>query len=130
MILVALQNVHIHHTLVFDLRSSSLELRKALDVDPDMVELAWEEANADAHNSAWTPDDFIALIHSRPALDPAETYRMWIFLSLGLGQVFFKGMADHGRITTFKARAAAAVDAAKATFCSEHQKDEPEFCFV
>lgn len=110
-------------------QSSSLELRTALDVDPDTVELAWEEANADAHG-AWSPDDFIALIHSRPALDPAETYRMWRFLSLGMGQVFFKGMADHGRVTTFKAKAAAAVDTAKATFCSQHQKDEPEFCFV
>jgi hypothetical protein len=93
------------------------------------VELTWEEANAEEH-VVWTPDEFIDLIHSRPANDPAESYRMWRFLNLGMGQVFFKGVADNGRVTTFKAKASAAVDTAKGAFCSEHNKEEPEFCFV
>jgi len=109
--------------------SSSAELSTALDVDADTMALAWEEASLEA-TSSWTPDDFIALIHSRPASDPAETYRMWRFLRLGLGQVFFKGMTDHGRVTAFKAKAQAAVGTAKLTFCADHEKEEPEFCFT
>ena len=42
--------------------------------------------------------------------------------------MFFKDIKDHGRISSFKAKARKAVDAAKQTFCNTHEKSD--LCLV
>ena len=47
-----------------------------------------------------------------------------------MGGVFFKAIADNGRVASFKAKANAAVEAATKTYCSEHAEEEPILCIV
>lgn len=102
-------------------------LREQLEVSPDLMEMAWEEAT---EGTELTPSQFIDIIHSHAATK-IESYMAWRLLKQDMAHVFFKELKQHGRVVAFKAKASKAVDAAKNTFCMnpDHQ-DEYEFCFV
>jgi hypothetical protein len=136
-------------------RATPSQLTKELDLDAEVLELAWEEASSTSVGASEaapgssstsstsststsaighaivTPDSFLELVHSRPSAGPGESYRVWRLLSTDLGHVFFKDIADHGRITAFRAKGKPAVEAAKSAFCEDHEQEkEWGFCFV
>eukprot|EP00614_Pseudopedinella_elastica_P010503 CAMPEP_0172610718 /NCGR_PEP_ID=MMETSP1068-20121228/30486_1 /TAXON_ID=35684 /ORGANISM="Pseudopedinella elastica, Strain CCMP716" /LENGTH=236 /DNA_ID=CAMNT_0013414499 /DNA_START=70 /DNA_END=780 /DNA_ORIENTATION=+ len=114
-------------------QASPAELRAKLDLDAEVLELAWEEVAASEDGlSTVTAKDFVELVHSRPPKSAGEAYCAWRFLKEELGSVFFKAIKEGGKITSFKAKAEKAVNDAKQAFCSAPQnlKEEPEFCFV
>ena len=111
--------------------ASVTDLSKALDVDPETLELTWETAaEDDAHDHSLTAKSFIDLVHSRAPTSALETYRAWRLLCSDLAHVFFKSVKNHGRVESFKAKAVEAVDAAKITFCNKDEHSDDDFCFV
>lgn len=107
--------------------ASESELQSKLDISSDLLEIAWEEA-AQAEDHVVTPKSLVELIHSHTA-STLESYMAWRLLRENTGHVFFRELKDHGRVTSFKAKAKKAVDAAKRTFCDTHE-DEEELCFA
>lgn len=112
-------------------QASQDELQTKLDISPDILELAWEEAleyeEISGEHSGVTPDQLIELIHSHAA-SAIEKYQAWRLMQSDLAHVFFKEMKDHGKITSFKVKARKAVEIAKQTFCNSHT--ESELCLV
>ena len=111
--------------------ASPKELRSALDVDAETLELAWEAAAEDPDHPL-TAKSFIDLVHSRSPKSALETYQSWRLLCTDMSHVFFKALKDSGRVVSFKAKAASAVEAAKVTFCGKTENDDfsEDFCLV
>lgn len=112
------------------LKQSNAELQKVLDIDPEVLELSWESAVEDDANHVVTAKSFIDLVHSRAPSSGLETYRAWRLLCSDIAHIFFKALKEDGRVVSFKAKAASAVEAAKMTFCNKEENDKEEFCFV
>jgi hypothetical protein len=113
-------------------QASEEDIQRDLDISPELLELAWEEASAGADTESGglgniSPNDLIELVHSHAA-SQIERYKAWRLLQSNLGHVFFKEIKDHGRIASFKAKARKAVDAAKQAFCNSHH--ESDLCLV
>jgi len=106
-------------------KASEAELQSKLDISPEILELAWEEALES--EKGLTPDGLIELVHSHAA-SAVEKYQAWRFLQSDLAHVFFKDTKDHGRITSFKVKARKAVENAKKAFCNSHE--ESELCLI
>lgn len=107
---------------------SDFELRTDLDISPELLEMAWEEALQDESHEM-TPNSLVDLIHSHTA-STIESYKAWKLLRTGMAHVFFKEIKDHGRVVAFKAKASNAVEAARKTFCTNPDNAEDEFCWV
>lgn len=108
--------------------ASEGDLCNKLQVTPELLEMAWEEAaDEEAPSHELTAKSFIQLVHSHKA-SAMEEYMAWKLLKGDMAHVFFKDMKQHGRILSFKAKARKAVDNAKSVFCSSHE--DVEFCFV
>ena len=112
-------------------QASEDELQSKLDISPDILELAWEEAleyeELSGEHEGMTPTQLIELIHSHAA-SAIEDYQAWRLLQSDIAHVFFKDMKDHGKITSFKVKARKAVDTAKKAFCNSHA--ESDLCLV
>ena len=112
-------------------KASVDELQSQLQISPDILELAWEEAleygEIVGEHKGVTPDQLIELVHSHAA-SAIEKYKAWRLLQSDLAHVFFKDIKDHGRITSFKVKARKAVEIAKQAFCNSHS--DSELCFV
>jgi len=118
---------------IFDEFSAALEepeaeLRKDLDISPELLEMAWEEA-LEEESHELTPNSLIELVHSHDAT-AIEAYKAWRLMSCGVSHVFFKEMKDHGRVVAFKAKSKKVVEAAKVTFCRSPDHADDEFCWV
>lgn len=111
--------------------ASDEELQSKLDIAPELLELAWEEAleyeDITGNHDGLTPEKLIELVHSHAA-SAIEEYQAWRLLQSDLAHVFFKDMKDHGRVTSFKVKARKAVDTAKKAFCNDHADDD--LCLV
>ena len=104
------------------------ELQSKLDINAELLEMAWEEAAEDADQKAeLTPSGLVDLVHSRTA-SAIEKYMAWRLLKTEKAHVFFKELKDHGRVVAFKAKARKAVDAAKQAFCNSHE--DSDLCLV
>mmetsp|Transcript_9732 Transcript_9732/g.23822 ORF Transcript_9732/g.23822 Transcript_9732/m.23822 type:complete len:237 (+) Transcript_9732:156-866(+) len=104
-------------------------IQKAIDITPDLLEMAWEEAaegEGEEHNL--TPASFIELVHAHAAT-AMEKYMAWKLLQSDVSHIFFKEIKSHGRVVSFKAKTRKHVDAAKEMFCRTHQ-DDNDICFV
>ncbi|EJK63287.1 hypothetical protein THAOC_16069 [Thalassiosira oceanica] len=111
-------------------QESPLEtIQDELDVSPDLVQMAWEEAVEDeTHNL--TPAEFVELVHAHTP-SAMEKYLAWKLLQSEMSHVFFKEIKDKGRVVSFKAKTKKSVDAAKDVFCRQHVDDtESQICFV
>jgi len=111
---------------------SDNDLRKDLDISPEMLELAWEETAEDTASAdhVLTPKALIALVHSKTA-SSVEAYKAWRLLKTDMAHIFFKEIKQKGRVVSFKAKSLKAVVSAKDTFCrSEHAADDMDFCVV
>jgi len=110
--------------------ASVADLTKSLDLDPEVLELAWEESSSELEGMLAT-DTFVELVHSRKPIDSVEAYRAWRFLMTDLGTVFFKSIKENGRVMAFKAKTEAAVEAAKTMFCKDEKiQKQYHFCLV
>jgi len=107
------------------------DLMARLDVSPDLLEMAWEEAASEEEEThQLTPKSFIDLIHSHTA-SPIESYMAWRLLKTDMAHVFFRELKENGRVVAFKAKARKAVENAKTAFCSKEENQEKyDFCFV
>ncbi|KAL7538402.1 hypothetical protein ACHAXR_008533 [Thalassiosira sp. AJA248-18] len=103
-------------------------IQDAIDISPELLEMAWEEAAEEENSANLTPASFIELVHAHTAT-AMEKYLAWKYLQSEVSHVFFKEIKDHGRVVSFKAKTHKAVDAAKDMFCRTHQ-DDNEICFV
>ena len=109
-------------------------IQQAIDVTPDLLVMAWEEATDESESeeglssNLLTPASFIELVHAHTATT-LEKYMAWKFLQSEMSHVFFKEIKLHGRVVSFKAKTRKAVEAAKDVFCRTHQ-DDNEICFV
>jgi len=113
-----------------DMSLRSIQL--AIDMTPDLLVMAWEEAADESEEGSssnlLTPASFIELVHAHTAT-ALEKYIAWKFLQSEIAHVFFKEIKLHGRVVSFKAKTRKAVEAAKDVFCRTHQVDN-EICFV
>jgi len=121
----------LYRELIEAQKASDDELQTELDISPEILELAWEEAlehdeASGGHNNV-TPDQLIQLVHSHAA-SAIEKYRAWRLLQTDLAHVFFKDIKDHGHISSFKAKARKGVDIAKQAFCNSHS--DSDLCLV
>eukprot|EP00613_Pedinella_sp_CCMP2098_P006597 CAMPEP_0171596900 /NCGR_PEP_ID=MMETSP0990-20121206/2218_1 /TAXON_ID=483369 /ORGANISM="non described non described, Strain CCMP2098" /LENGTH=199 /DNA_ID=CAMNT_0012158185 /DNA_START=195 /DNA_END=794 /DNA_ORIENTATION=+ len=121
----------------------AVELRMALNVDAELIALAWEETDSLMeysgsqewplpHSDTITAGAFLELVSGAPANSPAEKYRAWRLLGFTeLGHIFFKAIKEKGRVTSFRAKTAKAVEDAKKAFCNgSHGNEEPGFCLI
>ena len=99
------------------------QLSNQLQVSPELLEMAWEEAEG----ASITPAALVELIHAHTA-SAIEKYLAWKLLRTDLAHVFFKEIKEHGRVVAFKAKARKAVDNAKQAFCQSHA--DSELCLV
>merc|ERR1712048_1438353 len=96
------------------------ELQSQLDITPELLELAWEEASESTDtDGVVTPETLIELVHSHRA-SAMEKYKAWRLLQSDISHVFFKELKDHGRIAWFKVKARKVVESAKRAFCAKH----------
>mmetsp|Transcript_27253 Transcript_27253/g.43051 ORF Transcript_27253/g.43051 Transcript_27253/m.43051 type:complete len:233 (-) Transcript_27253:158-856(-) len=106
-------------------------IQSALDISPDLLEMAWEEAameDDESSDHSLTPDSFVELVHAHAAT-AMEKYLAWKYLQSDMSHIFFKEIKSHGRVVSFKAKTRKAVSAAKEMFCRTHE-DDNEICFV
>jgi len=109
---------------------SENQLCQKLEVSPELLEMAWEEAAAEeADTHELTAKSFIELVLNHAA-SATEEYMAWRLLRGDISHVFFKDIKHHGRILSFKAKARKAVENAKDTFCASHLDEDVDFCFV
>lgn len=109
-------------------------LQESLDVSPELLEMAWEEAKAteeleDQAHADLTPASFVELVHAHAA-SAMEKYLTWKLLQTDLAHVFFKEIKSHGRVVAFRAKPRKAVDTAKDMFCRNIDNEDNELCFV
>jgi hypothetical protein len=101
------------------------ELERKLELSHELLEMAWEEANAS--ESLLTPASLVELLHAHAA-SAIEKYMAWKVLKTDTAHVFFKAIKEQGRIVSFEAKGRKAVENAKAAFCRSHP--DSEICFV
>ncbi|KAK1738078.1 hypothetical protein QTG54_011372 [Skeletonema marinoi] len=107
-------------------------LQESLDVSPELLEMAWEEATEELDGEAHadlTPSSFVELVHAHAA-SAMEKYLTWKLLQSDMAHVFFKEIKSHGRIVAFRAKPRKAVDNAKDMFCRDQDNEDNELCFV
>ncbi|KAL7464206.1 hypothetical protein ACHAXS_004543 [Conticribra weissflogii] len=106
-------------------------IQEKLDVTPELLEMAWEEAaeeNEDEGSSHLiTSASFIESVHAHAA-SAMEKYLAWKLLQSDMSHVFFKEIKENGRVVAFKAKTRKAVQNAKEMFCRNHE--DSELCFV
>ena len=95
-------------------------IQQAIDVTPDLLVMAWEEATDESESKEGSSSNLLTAL---------EKYMAWKFLQSEMSHVFFKEIKLHGRVVSFKAKTRKAVEAAKEVFCRTHQ-DDNEICFV
>ncbi len=95
-------------------------IQQAIDVTPDLLVMAWEEATDESESEKGSSSNLLTAL---------EKYMAWKFLQSEMSHVFFKEIKLHGRVVSFKAKTRKAVEAAKEVFCRTHQ-DDNEICFV
>lgn len=107
-------------------------IQDTIDVSPELIQMAWEEATEGGEEESsthdLTPASFIELVHARAA-SAMEKYLAWKLLQSEQAHIFFKEIKHNGRVMSFKAKTRKAVDNAKDVFCRTHQ-DDNEICFV
>ncbi len=90
---------------------SLLSIQQAIDVTPDLLVMAWEEATDESESkegsssNLLTPASLIELVHAHTATS-LEKYMAWKFLQSEMSHVFFKEIKLHGRVVSFKAKLA------------------------
>ena len=107
-------------------------LQESLDVSPELLEMAWEEATEELEDQAHadlTPASFIELVHAHAA-SAMEKYQAWKLLQTDMAHVFFKEIKSHGRVVAFRAKPRKAVESAKEMFCRNIDNESNELCFV
>lgn len=109
-------------------------LQETLDLSPEVLELAWEEATEEAEvqqeaHADLTPGAFVQLVHAHAA-SAMEKYLTWKLLQSDLAHVFFKEIKSDGRVVAFRAKTRKAVDNAKEVFCRDQANEGNEICFV
>lgn len=109
------------------LSEDTAALRTALKIDADLLALAWETA-AEEDAGELSEDDVAEQVLGHKTSNLIEKYRLWRLLTSDLGRFFFKELKHNGRVDTWKAKAVKSVEAAKKSFCDNH--NEPEFCFA
>lgn len=121
---------HIFDTFAMALEEPDVDLQNDLDISPDLLEMAWEEAlgQEETHHEL-TPNSLIELVHSHAA-SGIEAYKAWRLMRSDISHIFFKEIKDHGKVVSFKAKAKKAVDAAKITFCQSPEQSDNDFCWV
>ncbi|KAL3780467.1 hypothetical protein ACHAWO_011790 [Cyclotella atomus] len=91
-------------------------IQKEIDVTPELLLMAWEEAVEDGEEESsshnLTPASFIELVHAHAA-SAMEKYLAWKYLQSEQAHIFFKEIKNHGRVVSFKAKTRKAVDNAK-----------------
>lgn len=102
-------------------------LQDQLEITPELLEMAWEEAVEDEEQNLVTGSSLIELIQGHAA-SAMEKYLAWKLLKTDMAHVFFKEIKDHGRVVSFKAKTRKAVEAAKQAFCQNHS--DSDLCFV
>jgi len=103
---------------------SEEELSQELDITPELLEMAWEEAAEDEdepHNL--TPTELVELVLAHKA-DPVEKYEAWRLLKSEIGHVFFKELKQNGRVVEFKPKARTSVEASKGNFLQKHEDED------
>lgn len=121
----------LYHELIDAQKLSEEELQSKLDISPEILELAWEEAleyeDINGEHDDLTPEKLIELVHSHAA-SAIEKYQAWRLLQSDVAHVFFKDIKDHGRITSFKVKARKATETAKKAFCNSHA--DSDLCLI
>lgn len=80
-------------------QESPLEsIHEELDVSPDLIQMAWEEAVED-ETSNLTPAEFVELVHAHTP-SAMEKYLAWKLLQSEMAHVFFKEIKDKGRVVS------------------------------
>ena len=102
-------------------------LQTSLEITPELLEMAWEEAAQDEDNNLVTGSSLVELVQGHAAT-AMEKYLAWKLLKTDMAHVFFKEIKDHGRVVSFKAKTKKHVDAAKEAFCQSHQ--DCDLCLV
>lgn len=102
-------------------------LQDELDISPELLEMAWEEAAQDEDSDLVTSGSLIELIQGHAA-SAMEKYLAWKLLKTDMAHVFFKEIKENGRVVAFKAKTKKAVEAAKEAFCQSHQ--DSDLCLV
>ncbi|MGK3748235.1 MAG: hypothetical protein ACI8RD_000526 [Bacillariaceae sp.] len=110
-------------------KASDDELQTQLDISPEILELAWEDALETAEDHDVTPNDLIELVHSHSA-SAIEKYKAWRLLQSDVSHIFFKDMKDHGRISSFKVKARKTVETAKRAFCMDVDHAQNDLCLI
>ncbi|OEU15852.1 hypothetical protein FRACYDRAFT_269513 [Fragilariopsis cylindrus CCMP1102] len=110
-------------------KASDDELQTQLDISPEILELAWEDALETADDHDVTPNDLIELVHSHSA-SAIETYKAWRLLQSDVAHIFFKDLKDHGRISSFKVKARKTVETTKRAFCMDADHAQNDICLV
>lgn len=103
-------------------------LQQELDMTPELLEMAWEEAIEDEDaNRLVTAASLVESVQGHAAT-AMEKYLAWQLLKTDMAHVFFKEIKDHGRVVAFKAKTRKAAEAAKEAFCKSHV--DSDLCFV
>mmetsp|Transcript_15454 Transcript_15454/g.25770 ORF Transcript_15454/g.25770 Transcript_15454/m.25770 type:complete len:236 (-) Transcript_15454:214-921(-) len=106
------------------------DLRKDLDISPELLQMAWEEAIEDEDSShEITGKSLVELIHAHSA-SALDAYKAWRLLRTESSHIFFKEIKSHGRVVAFKAKTTKAVENAKRAFCTKAENAEEDLCFV
>eukprot|EP00970_Alexandrium_tamarense_P008376 scaffold1593_cov193-Alexandrium_tamarense.AAC.77 len=104
-------------------------IQSKIDVTPELLEMAWEEAVDESEEDIVTAASFIELVHAHAA-STMEKYYAWKLLQSDMAHIFFKEIKHAGRVIEFKAKSRKAVDAAKDVFCRNAEHADDEICFV
>lgn len=109
-------------------------IQEKLDVSPELLEMAWEEAAAEGEEEGssshlLTSASFIELVHAHAA-SAMEKYLAWKLLQSEMSHVFFKEIKENGRVVAFKAKTRKHVQNAKDVFCRNQDNESEEICFV
>lgn len=100
------------------------ELVKVLDITPDLLEMAWEEAlESEDNKDSITAKALVELVHAHSP-NPIEKYEAWRLLRSDLGHVYFKELKENSRVVAFKAKSRSSVEASKDTFVKQHESDD------
>jgi hypothetical protein len=97
-----------------------------LGVDPELLEMAWEEVAAEK-NAELSPAKILGQIDESLTKGSLAQYRAFRLLTSDIGKIFFKTLS-HGR---YKAKTAKSVRATKDTWCRAPTAAKAvDFCFV
>jgi len=105
-----------------------MELRRDLDISPEILEMAWEETLEDESHEL-TALSLVDLVHSH-AGSPIEIYKTWRLMRMNMAHVLFKELKEDGKVVAFKAKTKKAVAAAKDVFCKNPENSKDDFCWV